>query len=83
MQGLMDGLVRKGLKAALALQAGKEYQDLLGTLDSKVSLVQGDILDIVETWYAINLIIVFIMLDTAVCLKYTENSCHLSHIVSQ
>ncbi len=55
MQGLMDGLVHRGLKAALELQAGKEYQDLLGTLDSKVSLVQRDILDIVETRYTINL----------------------------
>lgn len=44
----MDGLVRLGLKAAPVLQAGQQYQDLLDTLESKVSLVQEDILDSVE-----------------------------------
>lgn len=44
----MDGRVRQGLKAALVLQAEQEYQDLLGTLESKVSLVQGEILEILE-----------------------------------
>ncbi|GLD58535.1 collagen alpha-6(IV) chain-like protein [Lates japonicus] len=47
-QGLMDGLVHQGLRATLVLQAGQGYQELLGPLESKVSLVQGDILGIVE-----------------------------------
>lgn len=50
IQGLRDGLVCQGLKAVLELQAGQEGQGLLGTLESKASLVQGDILDIVEIW---------------------------------
>lgn len=46
----MDGRVCQGLKAALVLQAGQEYQDLLGTMESKVSLVQGEILEMMEIW---------------------------------
>lgn len=53
-QGLMEGLVHQGVRATLVLQAGQEYQDLLDPLESKVSLVQGDILGIVEIRYTMN-----------------------------
>ncbi|KAG7229290.1 hypothetical protein INR49_012948 [Caranx melampygus] len=47
-QVLRDGLVQQGVRAALVLQAGQEYQALLGTLESKVSMVHRDIRDILE-----------------------------------
>lgn len=52
----MDGLVHKGLRVALELQAGEDSEGLLGSLESKVSLVQGDILDMLEIGYTINII---------------------------
>lgn len=44
----MDCLVCQGIKAPLEFQAGKDCQDLQGILESKVSLVQGDMLDMLE-----------------------------------
>lgn len=47
----MDCMVYQGLKASLELQAGEDFQDLQGTLGSKDSLVQGDMLDMLEIRY--------------------------------
>lgn len=51
IQGVMDCLVCQGIKAPLEFQAGKDCQDLQGILESKVSLVQGDMLDMLEIRY--------------------------------
>eukprot|EP00064_Thunnus_orientalis_P003303 superscaffoldBa00000264_g3312 len=50
IQGIMDCLVHQGLRGVLVFQAGQEYQDLVVILELKVSLVQGDILGMVEIW---------------------------------
>ncbi|KAF3858330.1 hypothetical protein F7725_011531 [Dissostichus mawsoni] len=48
IRGQMDGLVLQGLEAAPVLQVEQEEQGLQGPLESKGSLVQGDMLDTLE-----------------------------------
>lgn len=57
MQDLMESLAYKGSKAALVLHAGLDHQVLWGLPESKVSLVQGDHLEMLEIRYTINYVL--------------------------
>lgn len=57
----MDDPVFQGVKATLVSQAGEEDQDYQDHPESKVSLVQGVILDMKEIRYTINLLFLHII----------------------